>query len=111
MSNGYPTNHEQAGDFHSPEEFEDVQHKSMTNVEIGIIVGTVLAFSVVLALILYCRHAEQKRKARRTAAHLEEGRNRGTDASQHESNGTNESNTPPAKRMPILNAFWLGRGG
>lgn len=113
MSNGYPTNHEQAGGFHSPDEFEEATHKSMTSVEIGIIVGTVLAFAAVLVLVLCCRHMEQRRKTQRTAARLEEGRDRarGTGDDNHESNGASEGTTPPSKKLPILEAFWVGRGG
>lgn len=110
MSNGYPASHEQAGDFHSPDEFEDVQHTSMTTVEIGIIVGTVLAFTVVLVLILYCRHAEQRRKAQRAAPRMEEGRLRGADTFNHEPNVANQGTAPSAKTLPLLNSLWLRRG-
>ena len=105
MSNGYPSSHEQAGGFHSPDEFDEVQHKNMTPVEIGIIAGTVVGFALVVILILYCRHTEHKRKTQRTVAFLEEGRCGGT-GGMNAPNG----NTTLETRFRILKWLLVGQG-
>ncbi len=106
MSNGYPSSHEQAGGFHSPDEFDEVQHKNMTPVEIGIIAGTVVGFAFVVILILYCRHTEHKRKTQRTVvAFLEDGRYGDTDGMD----APNE-NTTLETRFRILKWLLVGQG-
>lgn len=63
MSSGYPSTEDEAGGFRSPDSFDRGQEKKrMTTVEVGIVAGTIVAFTLVLFLVFYCRHLEQRRK-------------------------------------------------
>ncbi|VUC30351.1 unnamed protein product [Clonostachys rosea] len=64
MSSGYPSSEEQAGSS-LPDAFEPSEKHDMTPLEAGIIAGTVVAFTVLLFLIFYCRHMEQRRRVQR----------------------------------------------
>lgn len=62
----YPTNKDETGRFHSPDEFETSSEKrTMIGLKIGIIVATVLAFALVLFFIFNYRHLESRRRAQR----------------------------------------------
>ncbi|KAF4976224.1 hypothetical protein FZEAL_7087 [Fusarium zealandicum] len=47
--------------------------KSMTGVEIGIIVATVVCFVLFVSAVFYCRHAEQRRRVKGILRQAEEG--------------------------------------
>lgn len=104
MSAGYPSNQEEAGEFHTPSEFNETQERhDMTAMEIGIIVGTVVAFSMVLFFILYCRHMEQRRRAKRATSRPEEGINQNTSTAQQ------QHSRVVMRGLSSLKAFWPGR--
>jgi hypothetical protein len=109
MSAGYPSNEAQAGDFHSPDEFEEVQRQSMTAVEIGIIVGVVLAFSLVLFFIMYCRHMEQRQKAQQTVARLEEATNPAAATTSQQTNDRFGHTSLLANRFPTFKGVWSAK--
>lgn len=65
MTSGYPTNDNEAGTFHPVQSSEDDDAKpgrSLSGLEIAIIVSTVASFFLVLFFVFYCRRAEQKRR-------------------------------------------------
>ena len=79
MAPNYPTNPEQAGQYHSPDEFEDKpdEHRTMTALEIGVIVGAIIAFFLITFFVFFYRHLEQRARAKRAARRAEEANGHG----------------------------------
>lgn len=81
----YPSNEDYQVHVHSPEDSDDGdEKKTMTGLEIGIIVGTIIAFALILYFIFYCRHLESRRRAQRAQQQLERGQERRSEIEESE---------------------------
>lgn len=101
----YPSNEDYSGQFHSPEEFDtDDEKKTMTALEIGITVGTVIAFALVLYFIFYCRHIESRRRAQRVQQQLERGQEQRSEVKESERVTT--THTEETSQKDAMRRIW-----
>ena len=98
----YPSNEDDAGRFHSPDEFETSSEKrTITGLEIGVIVGTVLAFGLALFSVFNCRRLESRRRAQRAMQQLERGQQRRVDVKESAPVATTYAGTLPNLSVPV----------
>ncbi|CAH0040164.1 unnamed protein product [Clonostachys solani] len=105
MASGYPSSEEQAGSY-LPDAFEPVEKHNMTPLEAGIIAGTVVAFTVLLFLIFYCQHMEQRRRAQRGRHDHHEQANENPANLEHEMQILGTDGNKHGEAEPLGKASW-----